>query len=200
MSDLRFFYSPGSRYSYLALTQMPKIEREFGVEFAWTPTVGGRIRELRGADPFRGPPQSGQYDWEYRRRDAEAWARYYGVDFQEPRSHELDAAMLGVAAVAASRSDRHREYSCALAAEVFARSSWPIDEALCLGVAAQVGIDGDAFERAFRAPEVAQELEENCRSAFERGVFGNPSCIVGDELFWGQDRLPLVRHALELRR
>ncbi len=64
-----FYYSPGSRYSYLALSQVPDLEATLGVMFDWIPVVGARIRAIRGVDPFAGPPQSGQYDWDYRRHD-----------------------------------------------------------------------------------------------------------------------------------
>jgi 2-hydroxychromene-2-carboxylate isomerase len=197
MPELKFFYSPASRYSYLALTQVPAIEREFGVSFEWIPNVGGRIRELRGADPFAGPPLSGQYDWAYRQKDAEAWARYYGVPYQEPRSVEFDSPLLGAAAVAALHFDRGHSYSCELAAEVFARGSWPLDHQLCVRLAAEHGIDSDVFEIALAAPETAEQLEANCRLAHELGVFGNPTFMVAGDMFWGQDRLPLVRQALD---
>ena len=73
MADrLTYYFSTGSRYSYLSMSQVPGIERRYGVEFDWVPVNGKRIRNLRGVDPFQGPPQSGQYDWEYREQDAKA--------------------------------------------------------------------------------------------------------------------------------
>jgi 2-hydroxychromene-2-carboxylate isomerase len=199
LSELVFFYSPGSRYSFLALTQMQRIEAEHQVEFDWIPTVGARIRELRGADPFSGPPQSGQYDWEYRRKDAEAWADYYGVEFREPRSVEFDARLLSVAAESAKAMGAVRDYSRELASEVFARNGWPIDRSLCIRVAASIGLPTREFEEAIDATETADRVARNCQSAYELGVFGNPTFCVDDAMFWGQDRLVLVERALERR-
>ncbi|HYQ84303.1 MAG TPA: hypothetical protein VEP28_09920, partial [Rubrobacter sp.] len=76
---VRFYYSVGSRYSYLASTQMAKLERETGCEVVWRPLYSVDLYGLRGASPFEGEPVSGQYDWDYRRRDAERWADHYGV-------------------------------------------------------------------------------------------------------------------------
>jgi len=90
MPTLNFYFAPGSRYSYLATCRIPALEQKYGVEFDWIPVTGTRIRALRGADPFSGPPVSGQYDWEYRRRDAEAWAAYYQVPYREPVDHDFD--------------------------------------------------------------------------------------------------------------
>lgn len=197
--DLKFFYSPGSRYSYLALTQMPRIEQEYEVSFDWIPTVGGRIREIRGADPFAGPPLSGQYDWEYRQKDAEAWADYYGVPFQEPQSVKFDARLLGVTTAAAKELGLEREYSIELASEVFARGSWPIDRRLCVRVAEAIGLDREAFAGWVESPRMSAQIEANCQQAVELGVFGNPTFIVSDALYWGQDRLALVEYALGRR-
>src|SRR5438034_1180904 len=79
-----FYYSIGSRYSYLASTQIAKLERETGSRVRWHPVNGPDIRRLRGRDPFAGEPLSGQYEWSFRRYDAECWADYYGVPFRVP--------------------------------------------------------------------------------------------------------------------
>ena len=57
-----FYYSIGSRYSYLASTQIAKLERETGCRVRWHPVNGADIRTLRGRDPFAGEPLSGQYE------------------------------------------------------------------------------------------------------------------------------------------
>lgn len=98
---LEYYFSPGSRYSYLSLTQLPRIERSTGVEFDWRPVNGKRIRSLRGRDPFDGSELSGQYNWGYRERDAKAWARYYEVPFVEPADVEFDVEMLARGVLAA---------------------------------------------------------------------------------------------------
>ena len=97
---VEFFFAPGSRYSYLAASQIPRIEADTGCRFDWLPVRGTQIRALRGRDPFEGEPISGQYDWSYRRRDAEMWAEYYGITFREPPNHELDFDLLARAAAA----------------------------------------------------------------------------------------------------
>jgi 2-hydroxychromene-2-carboxylate isomerase len=74
-----FYYGLGSRYSYLASTQLARIAAATGCRFDWQPLKSGALMELRGGHPFHGEPVSGQYEWPYRRLDAEAWAEFYGV-------------------------------------------------------------------------------------------------------------------------
>lgn len=82
---VHFYYSLGSRYSYLASTQIGKLERETGCEVIWCPLYSVDLYRLRGTNPFQGEAVSGQYDWDYRQYDAECWADYYGVAYREPR-------------------------------------------------------------------------------------------------------------------
>src|SRR6185369_5309227 len=67
LMHVEFFFAPGSRYSYLAASQVPALERETGCTVEWRPVSGTEIRSFRGRDPFVGEPVSGQYDWTYRR-------------------------------------------------------------------------------------------------------------------------------------
>src|SRR2546426_10614337 len=73
-----FYYLIGSRYSYLASTQIAKLERETGGRVRWYPVNGPAIRKLRGRDPFAPEPLSGQYEGTYRRYGAQWWGIYYG--------------------------------------------------------------------------------------------------------------------------
>ena len=197
MPTLDFYFAPGSRYSYLATCRLPILEQTYGVKFDWIPVSGPRIRTLRGADPFKGPPVSGQYDWGYRRRDAEAWAAYYRVPYREPVDIHFDGELLIRAATAARRMGRGKSYAIALTAEVYARGSWPLDEALCRRVAGDTDLDQDEFTVLLGDPDTADQVERVCRQAVDRGVFGVPTCFVGEAMFWGNDRLVLVEEALK---
>lgn len=196
MTVVDFFFSPGSRYSYLASTRVPAIASASGARFAWRPVRGTDIRALRGRDPFDGQMVSGQYDWAYRRRDAEAWADYYGVAYREPPSHEFDFELLARAAAAGALLDAAAPVGGALCALVYASRTWPIDAAACADAAAAAGVDRTAFERLLGAGEVRDLLTANAREAHARGAFGVPTCFVGERMFWGNDRLVLLEHAL----
>lgn len=69
-AEVEFFFSPASRYSYLAATQMAGLERETGCTVRWRPVHGPEIRRLRGRDPFSGSAASGRYEPAYPRPPA----------------------------------------------------------------------------------------------------------------------------------
>jgi len=197
MSDeLTYYFSTGSRYSYLSVSQLPDIEQRYGVKARWVPVNGKRMRALRGVDPFHGPPQSGQYDWSYRETDAAAWASMYGIAFVEPQSVEFDVECLLRGVIAASQQIDVRGFAWALAGEVFANDTWPLNQEVVEKIAHRFELDMPTFTAACELAETQKILEENCAEAVSRGAFGTPSLFVGDDLFWGNDRLVLVKHRL----
>ena len=70
MIEIDFYYSLGSRYAYLASTQIETIEKEYGCQFNWYPINSIKLFEERSDNPFKVEPKSGQYNWDYRKKDA----------------------------------------------------------------------------------------------------------------------------------
>jgi len=71
-----------------------------------------------------------------------------------------------------------------------------VDRAVCLERAGEVGLDCGTFADALDDPATQAERERMTREAAERGAFGVPTLAFGGRLFWGNDRLVLLRHAL----
>lgn len=193
---VEFFYGIGSRYSYLASTQLERLAAETGCHFRWRPLFSGDLFAARGRDPFAGPPVSGQYDWGYRRRDAARWAAYYGVRYREPEDVAYDPRRLALAATAAARLGVVEPFSRRLFQAMFVDGLSPLDDEACARLAQEVGLDREAFLRALADPETAAQLASTIAQAAAWGVFGVPSFVLGDQVYFGNDRLVLLRHAL----
>ena len=194
--DNRRVFSPGSRYSYLAGSQLARISSERRCRFDWRPVLGSEIRRLRGHDPFQGAPVSGQYEWAYRQRDAEMWAEYYGIPYREPPPHDFDFDLLARAAGAATRLAAADSYGWALCSVIYGTDTWPIDRGVCVDLAAQLGLPRGQFERALDESATRELLTQNARDAHARGAFGVPTFILNGVMYWGNDRLVLLEHAL----
>ena len=191
-----FFYGLGSRYSYLAATQIDRLRTETGCRVRWRPLFSGDLFAARGRDPFAGEPRSGQYEWAYRRRDAERWAAYYGVTYREPDAVAFDPRRFALACTAAARLGAVEPFSRRLFRALFVDGISPLDDEVCATLAREVGLDQAAFRRALEQPETAADLAATVQEALARGVFGVPTFVLGDEIYFGNDRLVLVRHAL----
>lgn len=200
MTTVHFYYSIGSRYSYLASSQIAALKRDFKCNVEWHPLNSGLLIARRTHNPFEGAPVSGQYDWTYRQRDAERWAALYGVPFLEPKGRvDYDPQVVALAAVAGKRLGQVKAYSRALFAAIFADSSVArLDRAECIRRAEACAIPRSRFDAEMDNPATAQELSISIDAAHRLGAFGVPTFVVGNELFWGNDRLALLRHYLSV--
>ena len=190
-----FYFGLGSRYSYLAFTQIARIEAETGCRFTLYPISSVELMALRGASPFEGPPLSGQYDWAYRRRDAERWAAHYGVPYVEPQKLPEDHRLMARACRAADLQERLRPYCDALFRAVFVDHR-VIDAPTCVEIAGVIGLDAPRLRADLDSPAVQRRVTDDASEACRRGAFGVPTFFVGDEMFWGNDRLVLLEDQL----
>ena len=195
MQEVEFFFGLGSRYSYLAFTQIARIEASCSCRFNLQPIGSGELLNLRGASPFQGAPLSEQYEWDYRRRDAVAWAEYYRVPFVEPKPLPEDRGLMARACHAAGMQGALRPYCEAMFNAVFV-SNENIDERTCVAIASRIKLDVRLFSKAIGSVAVKERVTASARRAFELGAFGVPTFIVGDRMFWGNDRIVLLEHYL----
>ena len=137
---VEFVFGLGSRYSYLASTQLEAIAARTGCRFEWVPVSSRALMAVRGRTPFAESPTSGQYEADYRRRDAGDWARLYGVPFVEPWPAPEDHALMAVATRAADGQGALVAYARAMFDAVFVRHA-RIDEDACVALARHLGLD-----------------------------------------------------------
>jgi 2-hydroxychromene-2-carboxylate isomerase len=201
IENIDFYYSIGSRYSYLASTQINALEEETGCHVEWHPINSVRLIAQRKNSPFEGKPVSGQYEWTYRELDAKRWAKFYGVPYLEPRGRvSFDSELLALSCTAAKYFGKVEEYSRSLFAEMFQDSLSEINEPECITIAESCGISPIDFKVALRAKDTVKQLDKIINTAFHAGVFGVPTFIASGELFWGNDRIILLSHYLDSHR
>lgn len=197
---IEFYYSIDSRYSYLASTQIGRLERETGAEVEWLPLSAAELIAAANPNyrPFGGTPPSGQYAWPYRKYDAQCWADYYGVPYREPDDPHVHPSNL--ACVAAQRLGDAVALSHRLFQAQFVEGRSSFDDNALTELAASAGLDRKRFRDLLHDAETEALHRANIRRAVERGAFGVPTFVVGGRMFWGNDRLPLVYHAIKMLR
>ena len=196
---IEFFCGIGSRYSYLASSQMERLECDAGTTVRWRLLYSSLLMKRRGMDPFKGPPASGQYEAAYRTRVVTRWAHYYGIPFHDPDWNALDGQRLALAAVTADRLGGIIPFTRDLYDAVFGTGSMVTADADLARIADRSPLDGHALIRLIDDAETQRRHDQNIADALAAGVFGVPSFVVGGELLWGNDRLVLLRHHLGAR-
>ncbi|MEL7543514.1 MAG: DsbA family protein [Pseudomonadota bacterium] len=205
-TPITFYFAIPSRYAYLASTQMDVVARETGRQVIWTPVDGNELRRSSNSDPFNGAPPSGQYRSPYRERDLADWVDYYAVPYREPPEEDGDLwwkgfgwekmRMIALAALAGQDLGGGTRWHQTLYELMFVRDAWPFDLPEILAEAKMLGIDPDALIAAIKADETSHRLTQNTEAAIAAGAFGVPSFVCDGKLFFGNDRLPLLRHYL----
>lgn len=198
--EVDFYFGPGSRYSYLASTQLARIERETGCRFRWLPLQSSLLISTghKGEDPFKGG--AGQYDWAYRKQDAAAWARHYGVEYLEPVDRlTFDSRTAALACLAGERQGAVESFSRAVMSLIFITPGEKLVQEDFERAAGACGLDVERFRNDLASDNLGDEMEARIAEAAECGTFGVPTFFLGERMFWGNDRLVLLEAALRER-
>lgn len=192
--SVEFFFDLGSPASYLAHTQLPAICREAGAELRYRPMLLGGVFQATGNSSPVMVPAKGRYML----RDLARFAARYGVPMRFNPHFPLNTLGLMRLLIAVQL---HQPQRFGAALDALFQALWV--EGLNLGdltvlaeVLQRAGFDADALQTQIADPAVKEVLKATTEEAVKRGVFGAPTCFVGDEPFFGQDRLDFVREAL----
>jgi 2-hydroxychromene-2-carboxylate isomerase len=135
----------------------------------------------------------------YRRTDLMRWARRYNLPFRMPDVFPVKTSRSLRGALAMRRFDKEWLFIEALFTAYWERNDDSIADYVGMRPLAQaLGVDPDKFEAVAESEEIKAELVDETDRGLARGVFGAPTFFVGNEMFWGKDRLDFMED--ELRR
>jgi len=190
---VEFFFDYGSPFSYLADTQLPGIAAQVGASITHRPMLLGAVLKATGnSSPMAVPAKA-----RHMGRELERWTKRYGVPFRpNPFPFLRNTLRLMRGAVASRRLGVFERYHPAVFAASWADALDLGDDEVLRSVLRRSGVDADELFRAIDEQSTKDELRRATEIAVERGVFGAPTFFVGDEMFWGNDRLDWVERAL----
>jgi carboxymethylenebutenolidase len=193
---LTVYYALQSPWTYLGWQRLRDLVAARGAEVGYRPIRMAPVFAASGGLPLAKRPKQRQA---YRLMELERWREHLGVPLKlHPRHFPVDesAAAAMVIALRQQGGDVGR-LSQAMMAAVWAEGRDVGDRATLLAIAAGQGEDGAALLAAGAGPAAQAEYDANTEAAIAAGVFGVPTVQIGEELFWGQDRLDFVARALQ---
>ena len=188
---IEFFFDFGSPTTYLAHTQLPRIARETGVALVYRPMLlGGVFKATGNASPVTVPAKG-----RWMNDDMPRWARRYGVPFAFNPHFPINTLTLmrGATGLQMRQPQDLARYVDAVFHAMWVAPRNLGDAAELASLVAEAGFDTQAFLALVADPEVKARLVAHTEEAVARGVFGAPTCFVGGQMFFGQDRLEFVR-------
>lgn len=188
MPQIDFWYEFASTYSYPTTMRIEALAAREGVTISWRPFLLGPIFKAYGWNdsPFNIYEAKGRYMW----RDLARVCEADGIPFKLPPvrfpQNGLKAARLALAGRAEGWTPA---FTRAVFSANYAEQRDISEEATLRAILDTLGVDADAAMAAAEAPDAKAALKSQTAEAEARGLFGAPSFTVGDELFWGNDRL-----------
>jgi 2-hydroxychromene-2-carboxylate isomerase len=189
-----YYFSPVSPWTYLGHVRFQEIARKHGATVMPKPVDYGRIFPLSGGLPVaKRPPQRQAY----RLVELERWSKHLGVPMHiQPKFFPYDSRLATLAIIAAGDVDKAMKLAGAFMRGCWAEEKNMADEAEVAAAIRAAGLNSAALLKQANAPETAARFEAYTDEAIARQVFGAPTYVYKEELFWGQDRLEFLDRAL----
>ena len=198
---IEFFFDCSSPWTWLAFRNLQPIARELGVEVQWKPVLVGGIFNAVNPSVYEFRERGVPAKQAYLRKDLADWARLAGIRIRFPPT------VFPVNSVKAMRGCLLLEPEGKLVAfaEAVFHAYWSDDrdisqDAVLAEICAGVDVEPERFFAGIARPDIKERLRANTEEVIARGGFGSPTIFVdGDDMYFGNDRLGLVREAV-LRR
>lgn len=192
---IEFFFDFASPYAYLAHVRLPGIASRHGCAISYQPVDLSEIKRAAGnigpSTHFLAARQR------YVMQDTARWAKRYGVPIAQPADY--GSARLNRGVFLAIDRNAATEYANAVGRRVWAQGGAMNDTALLRTVAADLGWNAAEFIAYTTSETAAARYRATLAAARSRGVFGVPTMVVGERLWWGNDRLAFVEDYLATR-
>jgi 2-hydroxychromene-2-carboxylate isomerase len=199
VAKLEFFFDCSSPWTYLAFTRVQPLAAETGAELVWRPIlVGGVFNQVNGsvyeqrANPV--PAKARYYA-----KDLRDWARHVGITIGTPKPFPVNSVKAMRGCFVADEHGRLPAFARAVFEAYWGEGRDISQDGELAAIVAAVGLPEEEFFAKIGSPDYKERLRRNTDELIARGGFGSPTLFVGDDMYFGNDRLELVREALRRR-
>jgi 2-hydroxychromene-2-carboxylate isomerase len=192
MAVLRFYFDFMSPFSYLAFERTLALAQRYGLVFE---PVCLDLSALKLAAGNTGPSTREQpLKARYSGVDMQRWAKRYAIPLKRPEINKPERANAGFYGM---RPGEEVAYMRAVWKRLWGAGEDVSTDAALAGIAAEIRWETAPYLAACAAPANAAKLADATRAATAAGIFGVPMVVVGEAMFWGNDRLDFVEEHLK---
>jgi 2-hydroxychromene-2-carboxylate isomerase len=190
MSKVEFHFDFGSPNAYLAHVVIPEVEQRSGATFEYVPILLGGVFKLTNNRSPAEKMAGIKNRLEYEQLEVQRFVRRHGIkQFTWNPFFPVNTLLTMRGAIAAQLDGVFERYVDEVFKAMWAEPKKMDDPEVVGAVLQQSGLDGAALLARTREPEVKDRLLKNTEASVARGTFGSPTFFVGDEIFFGKDRL-----------
>ncbi len=185
-THIQFWFDFASTYSYLSAMRIDQLASSKGVQVSWQPFLLGPIFSEQGWNnsPFNIYPAKGRYMW----RDMERLCAERGLPLTRPQTFPANSLTAARLALAIRAPEQRAAFGRAVFSEQFGAGRDISDSSVLIECLADAGLSPELTERTVDT-DIKAALFDQVAQAKSLGIFGAPSFVVGEEMFWGDDRL-----------
>ena len=198
---IEFFFDISSPWTYLGFHNIQALAAELGAAIRWRPILVGGIFNSINPSVYASRDHPVPAKQSYQLKDMQDWARHAGVGIRFPPSvFPVNSVKAMRACIWLEPQGRLVPFATA-AFEAYWRDDQDISsDAVLARVCERAGVDATALLAGIAGQAIKDALKANTDELMRRGGFGSPTMFVdGDDMYFGNDRLPLVRAALQRR-
>lgn len=194
---LEFYFDCSSPWTYLAFEHAQQLFAGVDLEFVWKPIlVGGIFNEINpGVYEQRAHPVPAKA--RYARKDLQDWADYVGLAIGSPPVFPVNSVKAMRGAFVALEHGRLVAYARAVFRRYWTELKDIAQDTELLPILAEAGLDAEEFFAKINARAYKDQLRASTDELMRRGGFGSPTLFLdGDDMYFGNDRLALIRRRL----
>jgi 2-hydroxychromene-2-carboxylate isomerase len=189
VKKIEFYWDLGSTNSYFALHLIKPVAEKHEAQLVPHPFNLGYVFRKQSYVLMEEP----KVKLRARKTDLMRWAKRYNLPFSMPKKFPMKTSPALRGAIVMRRFGREWDFMERIFAAYWERNDASVGDLSGLKpIAAELGVDQAEFEALVESDEIRNELAAETDNALDRGVFGAPTFFVGEEMFWGKDRMEFI--------
>ncbi|MGY9026229.1 MAG: DsbA family protein [Candidatus Puniceispirillales bacterium] len=196
MVTVEYFMSPGSPWSFMGHQRFIEIVNKFNVNVNMYPVNYGEIFPLSGGVPVSKRPIQRQ---KIRLQELKRWGDFLKINLNlEPKYFPSKSLLPSLIIIASKRKNINQAFNLAnnIMNALWVENLNIDDEETLVNILKKMDLDANEILNYAKSEECEEEMKSGTKFAIEKNVFGAPTYIVNDQIYWGQDRLDFVERHL----
>ncbi len=193
---IEFFFDCSSPWTYLAFHNIQAMAREIGVQIQWRPILVGGVFNAINPSVYASRDKPVPAKQAYLHKDLADWSRQCGLTIHMPPSvFPVNSVKVMRGCLWLLEQGQMQPFATAAFEAYWSNDRDISDDAVLQDICNHCHIDPAAFFAGIQAPAIKAQLKANTEELVRRGGFGSPTMFVGDDMYFGNDRLALLCQA-----
>jgi 2-hydroxychromene-2-carboxylate isomerase len=198
---IEFFFDCSSPWTYLAFHNIQPLADELNEPIQWRPVLVGGIFNAVNPSVYAQRDKPVPAKAAYMLKDMQDWAREAGLKIvMPPKVFPVNSVKAMRGCLWLEPQGKLLAFASAVFEAYWSREEDISQDAVLLKICQNLGIDGAEFLAGIAQPAIKEQLKSNTEEVIRRGGFGSPTMFLGDDMYFGNDRLALLKAAISRQR